>query len=221
MTTTSERALELLPSDKTTVVGYPVRGDFWSVDRAGARATLGLPPHENVVLVTAGSLGARAINEAVWAQLPRLLEQAVVMHVTGRDDEQRAREHAAALTPEVRSRYIVHGYTPNLPAAMIAADLVVSRAGASSLGELPAASVPAILVPGEYEGWSQAPNAEYMRAEGAAVTLVNSNLDRLADTVLELLSDGERLHRMREASRALARPGAARDIALIVMEAAA
>lgn len=221
MTTTSERALEHLPRDKTTVVGYPVRAGFWDIDRTSARQRLGVAAGERLLLVTAGSLGARAINETMLAALPRLLDACVVVHVTGRDDEARARAVRDGLPEAARARYIVHGYMPDLPAAMVAADIVVARAGASALGEMPAAGVPSILVPGEYEGWSQAPNAEYMRAAGASVVLRNAELSRLGETVLGLLADEERLQRMREAARALARPGAARDIALIVMEAAA
>jgi UDP-N-acetylglucosamine--N-acetylmuramyl-(pentapeptide) pyrophosphoryl-undecaprenol N-acetylglucosamine transferase len=104
---------------------------------------------------------------------------------------------------------------------MAAADLVVSRAGASTLGELPAAGAPSILVPGEYEGWSQAPNAEYLAAQDAAVILRNDELDRLAATVIELLDDEPRLRRMRDAARSLARPNAARDMARMLVEAAA
>ncbi|HXK32797.1 MAG TPA: glycosyltransferase, partial [Dehalococcoidia bacterium] len=80
MTTTSERALEHLPRDKTTVVGYPVRADFWDIDRAAARQRLGVAAGERLLLVTAGSLGARAINEALWAALPRLLDACIVVH---------------------------------------------------------------------------------------------------------------------------------------------
>jgi UDP-N-acetylglucosamine--N-acetylmuramyl-(pentapeptide) pyrophosphoryl-undecaprenol N-acetylglucosamine transferase len=104
---------------------------------------------------------------------------------------------------------------------MVAADLVVSRAGASTLGELPAAGAPAILVPGEYEGWSQAPNAEHLQTAGAALMLRNAELDRLGETTIGLLADGARLERMRVAMRALARPDAARDLAQILWEVAA
>jgi UDP-N-acetylglucosamine--N-acetylmuramyl-(pentapeptide) pyrophosphoryl-undecaprenol N-acetylglucosamine transferase len=76
-------------------------------------------------------------------------------------------------------------------------------------------------VPGEYEGWSQAPNAEFLQERGAAVMLRNADLDQLGDTVIELLGDDARLGRMREAMRALARPDAARNLARVVMEAAA
>ena len=221
MTTTSERALEYLPKQKTAVVGYPVRAEFWSIDRAAARAELGLPADAKVLLVTAGSLGARKINDAIAASLPELIERCEIVHVTGAADEARAEEQRATLTPEQQARYHVRGYLEDMPAAMVAADLVVSRAGASTLGELPAAGAPAILVPGEYEGWSQAPNAEYLQAAGAALMLRNAELDRLGQTIQSLLADDARLEQMRVAMRALARPDAARDLAQILWEEAA
>ncbi len=221
MTTTSERALAYLPKARTSVVGYPVRGDFWSLDRAAARDRLGLPRDEQVLLVTGASLGARAINQAVSEQLAPLLDRCIVFHVTGAADEAAAIERRGQLPPALRERYVVRGFLDDMPAALIAADLAVSRAGASSLGELPAASVPAILVPGEYEGWSQAPNAEYLRDQGAAVVLRNADLHQLSGAVRQLLDDPAALERMRSAMRSLARPDAARDIARILLEAAA
>lgn len=219
MTTTSDRALAYLPAGKTTVAGYPVRDEFWRVDRAAARTALDLPLDAKVLLVTAGSLGARKINEAIAASLPRLLERAVVLHVTGAADEAWANERRTGLTPDEQARYIVRGYLDDMPAAMVAADLVVSRSGASSLGELPAAGAPSILVPGEYEGWSQAPNAEYLQAEGAAVMLRNAELGRLGDIVIALLADDARLATMRDAAHSLARPNAARDLARVLIDA--
>jgi UDP-N-acetylglucosamine--N-acetylmuramyl-(pentapeptide) pyrophosphoryl-undecaprenol N-acetylglucosamine transferase len=218
MTTTSERALAYLPASKTTVVGYPVREEFWTLDRASARARLSLPAGGKMLLVTAGSLGAQKINDAVAASLARILEHATVVHVTGPDGEKAANAQRASLSPDQQQRYVVRGYLDDMPAAMIAADLVVSRAGASSLGELPAAGAPSILVPGEYEGWSQAPNAEHMQAAGAAVMLRNAELERLGDLVLELLGDEARLQAMGMAARALARPEAARDLARVLID---
>jgi UDP-N-acetylglucosamine--N-acetylmuramyl-(pentapeptide) pyrophosphoryl-undecaprenol N-acetylglucosamine transferase len=221
MTTTSERALAHLPAKKTSVVGYPVREEFWSIDRTAARAKLGLPADATVLLVTGASLGARTINDAVFAALPRLLERCYVVHLAGSEDEGRAADARSRLTEDARVRYIVRGFTDDMPAALVAADLVVSRSGASTLGELPAAGVASILIPGEYEGWSQAPNAEFLESAGAAVVLRNSELDRLADTVLSILNDSTRLQSMRDASRRLARPEAARDLARILLQVAA
>jgi UDP-N-acetylglucosamine--N-acetylmuramyl-(pentapeptide) pyrophosphoryl-undecaprenol N-acetylglucosamine transferase len=221
MTTTSERALDYLPKQKTTVVGYPVRGDFWSLDRNAARDRMELPRDAKVVLVTGASLGARAINEAVVTALPEVLSRAHVIHLTGANDAAWANEQRDALDAGLRERYLVRGYTDDMPAALIAADLVVSRSGASTLGELPAAGTAAILVPGEYEGWSQAPNAEFLQAQGAAVMLRNAELERLGPTIVELLDDDARRERMSAAMRALARPNAARDLAQTLIEVAA
>jgi UDP-N-acetylglucosamine--N-acetylmuramyl-(pentapeptide) pyrophosphoryl-undecaprenol N-acetylglucosamine transferase len=182
---------------------------------------MALPHDANVVLVTGASLGARAINEAVVASLPALLPRAHVVHLTGAADEGWANAHRENLEPAQRERYHVLGFTDEMPAAMLAADLVVSRSGASTLGELPAAAVPAILVPGEYEGWSQAPNAEFLQAQGAAVMLRNAELSRLGSTIVELLEDAPRRERMSAAMRALARPHAARDLARTLIEVAA
>jgi UDP-N-acetylglucosamine--N-acetylmuramyl-(pentapeptide) pyrophosphoryl-undecaprenol N-acetylglucosamine transferase len=221
MATTAPRALAYLPKDRTSVVGYPVRGDFWSLDRPAARAKLRLPADGQIVLITGASLGARRINEAVVAQLPRLVDRATILHVTGPGDEAWALAERAKLPEEQRERYVVRGYMDELPTALIAADLVIGRAGASVLGEFPAAGVPSILVPGEYDGWSQDPNAEYMQAEGAAVMLRNAELARLTDVIIELLDDDARRARMAAAARTLARPNAANDIANMLMEAAA
>jgi len=222
MTTTSERALAHLPVKKTVVAGYPVREEFWSLTREDARTRMGLPLDAKVLLVTGASLGARAINDAVIEALPRLLERCVVVHVTGAADEERALEARGRMADAaIRERFVVRGYLDDMAAAMVAADLAVMRAGASTLGELPASGLPAVLVPGEYEGWSQAPNAEYLQAEGAAVMLRNAELGRLADVVLELLADEPRLTAMRDAARRLARPDAARDLARTLMEVAA
>jgi UDP-N-acetylglucosamine--N-acetylmuramyl-(pentapeptide) pyrophosphoryl-undecaprenol N-acetylglucosamine transferase len=218
ITTTSEQALKYLPASKSIVVGYPVRDSFWSLTRQEAREQLGLPQDEQVLLVTGASLGARSINEALIQALPRLLRRCIVLHVTGAGDESRARDAARAV--ENSERYVVRGYLDDMPAAMVASDLAVMRAGASTLGELPAAGLPAVLVPGEYEGWSQAPNAEYLQEQGAAVTLLNASLGTLGDVIETILGDEARLASMRDAMRKLARPHAARDLARTLVEAA-
>ncbi len=221
MATASDAALAYLPSAKTQVVGYPVRQEFWSVERDEARHRLGVAPDARVLLVYGGSLGAHAINEAVFAQLPRLVERCVVVHVTGRADEPLAAEARAALPAELRDRYRPVPYLQELPVAMKAADLAVTRAGAAVLGELPAAGLPAVLVPGVFDGHDQTPNAEYLASKGAAVVLPQGRLSELADCVLSLLDDADRLAAMAEAARALACPDAAAALATLLLEVAA
>ena len=103
---------------------------------------------------------------------------------------------------------------------MLAADLAVLRAGASTLGELTAAGLPAVLVPGTFAGGHQRDNAKWLADGGAAVVLDESAIARLGDTVLALINDESRLAAMSAAANRLARPGAADAIADIIVEAA-
>lgn len=219
--TTAERSLSELPAGKAEAVGYPVRDAFWSATRDEARRRLGLPIDEKVLLVTGASQGAHRLNTAVSDQLTGLLDLCHVLHLTGRADEALLQQRRAALPEDTQSRYHVFAYLDDMAGAMAAADLAIMRAGASVLGELPAAALPAVLVPGVYEGWDQTPNARLLEEQGAAVVLENDQLGRLTDVVRELLTDDARRIAMGEAARRLARPDAARRIARIVQEAAA
>ena len=220
--TTTERSRGELPKEKTVADGYPVREPFWSADREAARRALSLPQDEKVLLVTGASQGARSLNMAIANNLDELLPECHVLHLTGRGDEQAMLARRDELPPALRERYHVRGYLEEMADAMAAADLAVMRAGASTLGELPAAGLPAVLVPGVYEGgYTQHANASYLEEQGAAVIVDGSQLGRLTGVVRELLADDARRHAMAEAARRLAQPEAARTLARMVLEAAA
>ena len=218
-----EEARRFLPAGKTTATGYPVRPELFAVDRGQARRELGLAADVPVLLVLGGSRGARPINEAIRVALPELLQACQVVHVAGELDEPRLRQAVAGLTEAQRRRYRLYAYLhEELPSALGAADIVVSRSGASVMGEYPAVGVPSILVPYPYAGAHQRLNAAQLVAKGAAVQLENEALSegRLAATVLDLLADEERLASMRRAARELARPGAGEAIADIIWQLA-
>jgi UDP-N-acetylglucosamine--N-acetylmuramyl-(pentapeptide) pyrophosphoryl-undecaprenol N-acetylglucosamine transferase len=106
--------------------------------------------------------------------------------------------------------------------ALLAADLVVSRAGASTLGEFPAAGLPALLAPYPHAGAHQWDNARYLVEAGAAVAIADADLGRdLVPTVLDLLADGGRRDTMRQAARSLAQPDAARRVGELLLDLSA
>jgi UDP-N-acetylglucosamine--N-acetylmuramyl-(pentapeptide) pyrophosphoryl-undecaprenol N-acetylglucosamine transferase len=218
---TAVESLRRLPGRKGVVTGYPVRQDFWEANRAGGRERLGLDPEEKVLFVFGASQGAHSINQAIVGELQAILELCEVVHVSGQADEPWLAEIRDALPEKLRPRYHLYGYLhDDTPWAMAAADLAVCRSGASTLGELPAVALPAVLVPYPHAGGHQRINARYLEDNGAAVVLDDDDLDRLLPLVGGLLHDEKRLEAMRDASRRLARPDAARRIAGILLELA-
>ncbi|MGD2205258.1 MAG: undecaprenyldiphospho-muramoylpentapeptide beta-N-acetylglucosaminyltransferase [Anaerolineae bacterium] len=211
---TSEESYHYFRREKVTVTGYPVRPHVYSLDKVQACEALGLDPEEKTLLVFGGSRGARSINRALVAGLRDLLPVCQIVHISGRLDTAWVSASAKSLPGEMKGRYHHYTYLHNMPQALVAADLVVARAGAATLGELPAAGLPAVLVPYPHAGQHQDHNAEYMARSGAAWVLPDAELDeKLVSTVLEVLNDEESLNGMRESTRAMARPDAAEAIA--------
>jgi len=220
MTTTTDAALAHLPAKKTVVTGYPVRETFFKLSRAEARAALGLTGGRPVVLIAGASQGARAINAAVFAALPDLCGRADVFHVTGTAGEPAALEERRKLPPGLQGCYHPAAFRGDLPELMLAADLGVFRAGASILGEVPAAALPAILIPGTFAGGHQSQNAQWLEQAGAASIVEEPELGSLGARIRALLDAPDQLDAMRAAARALARPDAASAIAAVLLEVA-
>ncbi len=207
---------------EATVTGYPTRPNLAGWTRGRARKALKLSGAAPVVLVLGGSKGARSINRAVLENLPALLELAQVVHVTGQLDWPEVQARAADLKRSQAGRYRAFPYLhEEIGAALAAADLAVSRAGASTLGEYPLFGLPSILVPYPYAWRYQKVNADYLVRRGAAVLLADEHLrDELLPTVEILLKTPARLEEMRRAVRGLARPQAAARIGRLLLEMA-
>lgn len=232
-----EPSLTYLPRGKTIVTGYPVRPEFFTIDKAVCRAAFGLQDDSPMLFVYGGSRGARNINRAIAALLPELLKLAQIVHVCGREgDEVWLREAAERLPAALQARYHLFPYlhsgkalegmipvptpdtqppTPTMVQAFGAADLAIARAGASTLAELPAAKLPSVLVP--LLAVKQDENADYLVARGAAVSVPDEQMLGTGDPmdgplfqeVRRLLTDPQARELMAQRSAALARPDAA------------
>jgi len=219
VTCSVEGSVPYLPAKKTVVTGYPVRRQFIEATREEAIRRFGLTPGVQTLLIAGGSLGAHQLNRAVSDELPRMLERMQIIHVSGRDEYAWLERERERLPAWQQDRYHLHAYTEEMAYAMAAADLAVTRAGASTLGELPVMGLPAIVIPGGFS--DQAANAAYLTDQGAAVTLQGNELGGLVDLTNELLNDDQRRAEMAEAMRALAKTDAAAEIAGILQGVAA
>lgn len=198
------------------VTGYPVRSDLSVWKRTKARQALNLTSKLPVLLVFGGSKGARSINEALLQHLDELLEKCEIIHISGELDWPNIQERIQSLSGEKGNRYHAFPYLhEEMGAALAAADLVISRAGASILGEFPLFDLPAILVPYPHSWRYQKVNAQYLVKQNAALMIEDQKLSSgLALTVEKLLESPEKLHAMRAAMHNLQKPNAAKEIAV-------
>ncbi len=195
------------------VTGNPVRAEF---------AAIGDPPAgpEPKLLVFGGSRGARSINRALVAALPELARLAPpprIVHQTGPADEPEVR--AAYERDYPAGRFEVHAFLDDMPERYAAADLVVARAGATTVAELAAAGRASILVPYPFAADDhQRYNAEALAESGAAIVVADGELagGRLAREIAALAGDPEGRRRMARAARGSAMPDATRRIADVV-----
>lgn len=213
------------PATKTKYVGIPIDDQFApfsETKRRELKTSLGFNPDAPLVVVTGGGLGATRINEAVATVLGDLLRSTSVLLISGNKqyDEMRA------LTPQNDERFQLHAFVSSGMASLLgAADIVVARAGATTILELAALAKPTILVPNGYlTGGHQLKNAEAY-AEGGAVVVINEHdLDAdpqvLTTTIRQLLGDSVIRDDMSRAFYGFAKPHAASDMADMILAAA-
>jgi len=223
-------AERLASRERVRITGNPVQQRLRELDlvgrRAAARERLGLEPARPTLLVLGGSQGARSINRAVsdaaaaWRALGLQL-----VHVTGPSGYEEAVERwaAAGVDPAGEGTHVrVVPFLDDMADAYAAADLAVSRAGATTIAELSVLGIPAVLVPYPHAtAQHQLGNAEALVRAGAAVLLADADLspDLVAATVATILSEPWRIGAMSAAARAWARPEAAEALARLVLDA--
>jgi len=210
------------PNRPCFVTGTPIR-DVGAIDRAAARKQMDVGPDDRVVLIFGGSQAVHRFNAAVAEALPRLVERVTVIHVTGDVGYAAALAGREALPEPGHGRYRPYPFLRDeMLAALVAADLVVGRAGSSTLAEVTALGVPMVVVPYPHAAGHQRANAMSLVEAGAARLVDDEAFDAeaLVDAAA-LLDDRVAYARMAAAARALGRPGAAAAVADLVFAAAA
>ena len=209
--------------EKVEVTGTPVRGEFASYSKALAKRELGLDPDEPLVVSVWGSLGAAHMNKIMGELITlldarrefRLIHSAGSMYFDGFMEKlEAARPDCAKFGADVRK------YIYDMPRVMAAADLILCRAGASTLSELAYMGKPVIIVPSpNVTNNHQEKNARVLEKAGGAKVFLEGEFDAqsLLDTVRELLGDEGKLSEMSEAMRSLAVPGATDRICDIIL----
>jgi UDP-N-acetylglucosamine--N-acetylmuramyl-(pentapeptide) pyrophosphoryl-undecaprenol N-acetylglucosamine transferase len=206
---------------KVFETGYPLRADLTQWNRSTAHRHLGISSGLPVLLVFGGSKGARSINKTIMDNLRDLLTRCEVIHISGDLDWPLVRHNREQLPMDLAARYHALPYLHEMGAALAAADLVVSRAGASTLGEFPVFGLPAILIPYPHAWRYQKVNADFLTQRGAAILLEDPRLQaELMQTLQVLFENPNKLKAMRASMFELSHPRAAEKIASKLVELA-
>lgn len=204
-------------------VGNPVRSDFTSQTKRKARAALSFAQSYKLVLSFGGSLGAKAINNAILDVMEHSIKDNRIMHihVTGKggyaDFLRDPRAQLLASHPRIK----IYDYLHDIPRYLSAADVVVCRAGAMTLSEIALSGTPAILIPSpNVTGDHQTKNALAFEKAGAAFLLREEELtrDTLEKMLRQILFDPHCAQEMEGAMKKLARPHANREILSILSQ---
>jgi len=211
---TFPKSKEYFKKKRVRVTGNPIREEILNLNKERALKNLKLRPRRFNLLVFGGSQGARAINYC----LARILKKGLlegnglqIILLTGFFDF----EYLIQAAKSSKIPLLIRPFLHNMADAYGAADLVISRAGATTLAEITACSLPAILIPyPRATRRHQEYNARHLAKEGAAMIILEKNLspERLTDNILQLMRDREKLEKMRERSRGLGRPQATEKV---------
>lgn len=212
------------PAEKTHYVGIPVDKKFEPVSDAQQRDykdKLGLPDITTpLVVVTGGGLGAQRINQVVLSIAPSLIEHAAVFHITGA----RSFNHVNNVAPGVATYMVKSFVAKNMAIVLGAADVIVTRAGATTLSELAALAKPIVIIPNPMlTGGHQLKNANVYEKAKAAVVLQEIDLEKnpliLLHELTALLKDKKERQRLGHALHGFAMPEAATRTAKLIIGA--
>jgi len=216
---TYHESIAFFPKSKTFITGNPVRAGILSGSREGAYDLFSLERNKFTIFVFGGSSGARTINNALcgtFGALNGLKGDIQFLHQTGKTDYETVRETYRKWGFKGTVTAFIH----QMAEAYAVADLVISRAGATTLAELTSVGKPAILLPYPYAaGRHQEMNAQRLSEMGAVRVVLDQELDGevLAKNIRELYADKHVRSEMQRSSRSVGRPDAAHKVVDVLM----
>ncbi|MCM1115157.1 MAG: undecaprenyldiphospho-muramoylpentapeptide beta-N-acetylglucosaminyltransferase [Clostridium sp.] len=226
MLTVEDAKKHLEPKNEVAVTGLPVRGELLNADRALARAELGIPDDKYLVLSFGGSLGAKPLNEAMYDILITSAETGRYCHIHSvgtNGGEFLDKFSEAGFVNGKKGTVEVRQYIDNMDVCMAAADLVIGRAGASSLSEIEAMGKASILIPSPYVAENhQYHNAMALVNRNAGFVIEEKDLSShtLFDKINELLGDKDKLQEAASNAKAMAITDARERISSIILDLA-
>lgn len=226
MLTVEDAKKYLQPKNPVEITGLPVRGELLRADKAMSRAQLGIPDDKYLVLSFGGSLGAKPINEAMYDILLSSAESGRYCHIHSvgtNGTEYLEKFEKAGFVNGKKGTVEVRQYIDNMDVCMSAADLVIGRAGASSLSEIEAMGKASILIPSPYVAENhQFHNAMALVNRDAGFVIEEKDLTTqvLNDKINELLSDETKLKTVEKNAKAMAVTNSRERIAQIILDLA-
>lgn len=226
MLTVEDAKKYLQPKNPVEITGLPVRGELLRADKAMSRAQLGIPDDKYLVLSFGGSLGAKPINEAMYDILLSSAESGRYCHIHSvgtNGTEYLEKFEKAGFVNGKKGTVEVRQYIDNMDVCMSAADLVIGRAGASSLSEIEAMGKASILIPSPYVAENhQFHNAMALVNRDAGFVIEEKDLTTqvLNDKINELLSDENKLKTVEKNAKAMAVTNSRERIAQIILDLA-
>lgn len=217
------------PVSKTRTVGVPVHANYQFItaaEREQFKRELGLERFAKVLFVTGGGLGAQRLNDSIEAILPSLLNEfpdLAVVQTVGRQNEVHVTErYNRILADSDRARVVVKGFVPDMYRYSGAANVIITRAGATTLAEFAMQHKACIIVPNPVlTGGHQLKNADYLAEKQAAVVVHETDLAaRLLGVTQELLRDEPRQTALGDQLATFAVPDAAKQLSVLLLEQA-
>lgn len=206
-------------------VGVPTSDKFHKItdnEQGSLKESLGLRNDDQLVFITGGSQGAERVNQIVVASIEEIAQKAFVIHQAGEETLEEMRQDRESLPDEIKQKYSLEDFIDDMPTVMGAADVIVSRVGATTVSELAILAKPVVLIPNPKLVYGhQLKNAEAINSANAAVivdeadALANSSI--LSEAVVELLGSEKKRKELSANINKLAKPNAVKEIADLII----